>query len=130
MYDRLVEAIPDHSDPEYPDFKISLEGRLRYINEYSLRKRLKLLIRDTNAVFHYFVDHPNEFINNVVDTRNYLTHYSRTSESTAVRGKALYPLTEKVKILVEIILMRELGFSFEKIDEIIHRNSNFSYFFV
>lgn len=128
--DKLIEAIPNYSIPEYSDFKTSLIARLNFINEYSLRKRLKSLLSDVNEVFHFFIENPNEFIDKVVDTRNYLTHYSMSAESSAVRGKDLFYLTEKVKILVEIILMRELGFSCDEINGIIHRNRNFSYYFV
>lgn len=130
VYNKLIEAIPDHSIPEYSDFKTSLIERLKYINEYSLRKRLKFLIRDVNIIFQLFISNPNEFISKVVDTRNYLTHYSKNSELSAARGLDLFFLTERVKILVEIILLREIGFSFDEIERIIRRNRNFSQYFI
>ena len=130
VYNKLISSIPDYSGQEYSDFKTSLIARLHYINEYSLRKRLKSLIKDTNIVSHHIIDNTNDFIDKVVNTRNYLTHYSRDAELLAVKGKDLFFLTEKVKILVEILLLRELGFPFEEIENFIIKNRDYMQHFV
>jgi hypothetical protein len=41
----------------------------------------------------------NEFIVDIVDTRNYLTHYDDENKGKAKKGLALFRLTEKVKLL-------------------------------
>jgi len=47
----------------------------------------------------------------VVDTRNYFTHWSANDESAPVeRGADLFHLTSRLIALLELILLREIGF--------------------
>ena len=59
------------------------------------------------------------FINRVVATRNYLTHFDQSLEPQAARGEELYRITEKLKLLIEICLLRESGFEEERIRDLI-----------
>jgi len=72
------KEIPDNINA---DFKKSLQARLRYGNEFSLRTRLREVIRRIKNILDFeFVTSGkkrDEFINKVVDTRNYWTHYSQ-----------------------------------------------------
>jgi hypothetical protein len=69
-----------------------LKGRLRYANELSLRKRLRLMIEPFERFFGD-LEHQKAFVNKVVITRNYLTHYDSILEGQAAAGRELWQLT-------------------------------------
>ena len=121
VYKALVNAIPDIDI----DIKKSLENRLKYGNEYSLRKRLKEIFGKYQEILNGFIENKNSFIEKVVDTRNYLTHYDKDLKELAVSGEALYSLTQKLKILLETCLLSELGFSLEEIKGLFLRNRRY-----
>lgn len=125
----FVEIIPIDFDKDYKD---SLKQKLKYLNEYSLRKRLKdickenlkeVLERSNLDLLKDFKDKNaiNSFADSVTDTRNYLTHYDEELKNKTVNGNELYTLLKKLKILLEIFLLKELGFSFNKINILISR---------
>lgn len=62
-----------------------------------------------------FIENKNTFIEKVVDTRNYQTHHDEDLKEHSASGKELYHLTQKLKILLEICLLTELGFSSDEI---------------
>lgn len=102
---RLIAAIPNDISP---DFQKKLKGILRYGNELSLRRRLKELIQsiaETANIRH--LDSP--FINAVVDTRNYLTHYDRSSERNAKEGQELHDLYAKIILMISIVIFMKLN---------------------
>jgi hypothetical protein len=61
------------------------------------------------------------FISRFVDSRNYYTHYSPELENKAATGTALYLLVVQLRAIIEMSLLRELGFSCEAIDAILER---------
>lgn len=111
----LVNAIPLAVKK---DFKNSLENKLKYSNEFSLRKRLKEIFDEyQHEIPGVFIKNKGTFIDNVVDTRNYLTHYDKDLKERAASGNAIFHLTQELKMLLEICLLSELGFSSEEIED-------------
>jgi len=83
-------------------------------------RTLDLKVKKENGKLNIYENLLNKFIEKkdiecVVDTRNYLTHYEEDPEKCVVRGEDLYHLIQKLKILLEICLLTELGFSSEEI---------------
>ncbi len=115
VYDTLVNAIPNGVKT---DFKEILENKLKYGNELSLRKRLKEIFDKYQEILNVFIENKNTFIEKVVDTRNYQTHHDKDLKERYASGKELYNLTQKLKILLEICLLIELGFSSEEIKDL------------
>jgi len=74
-----------------------------------------------------FIGNKNAFIEKVVDTRNYQTHHDEDLKERAVGGEELYHLTQKLKVLLEVCLLTELGFSSEEIKGLFSRNSRYQY---
>lgn len=120
--DTLVNAIPDSVEG---GFKDSLKSRIRYGNEFSLRTRLRRLFDsdEYQEILSEFAENKNAFIGEVVDTRNYLTHYE--GKEKAAIGEELDPFIQKLKILLEICLLTELGFSSEEIKKLFSRNKRY-----
>jgi len=115
----LISAIPDSIESDY---RTSLMQRFRYINEYSLRKRLKELLTRTDSVFKTILKNGETFVENVVSTRNYVTHFDTALESKILTGSALYWATRKLRALLEICLLVELGMTIGEIETLFNRN--------
>ena len=95
-----------------------------------MRKRLELLTAHiTEIVLLKFIEDGNRqkaFAQKVSDTRNYLTHYSpELKEKSASAGKEYYELADKLKVIIEICLLEELGFEANTIHELIKKNRRF-----
>lgn len=112
-----------------PSFKEALKSKLKYGNEYSLRKRLKDLFEKYKEIIDGFIENKDIFINRVVDTRNYLTHYDKNLREKAVDGKQLYYVIQQLKIVIVICLLSELGFNLKEIKNLLARNRRYKYVF-
>ena len=117
-FDKLVEDILEAT----PDKKKKWIGeRLKYANEISLRKRIKLLIDP----FRYFFNNKKErisFVNKVTDTRNYLTHYDNNLATKAAVEQDLYNLCLKLGALFQLHLLQIIGMDLEFIKSIVNEN--------
>lgn len=122
VYDTLANAIPDRVEG---GFKDSLKSRIRYGNEFSLRTRLRGIFESDKyqEIISEFIENKDAFIGAVVDTRNYLTHYE--GEEKAAIGEEIDPFIQKLKILLEMCLLTELGFSSEEIKKLFSRNKRY-----
>lgn len=105
-------------------YKKWLELELAYSNEPSLRQRLKDIYKMHEDIFKIFVTNKKEFINNVIQTRNYLTHYDKKNERTVMTGIELNILINQLKLMLHIILLKEIGFSDDKIKCLITKSRN------
>jgi len=129
LYQKLVSVLPDNLESS---FKESLKhGKLYYANEYSLRKRLQELTnRFSGKIPLNFIEgkKQKEFIEDVSNTRNYLTHYDIELESKAVKGRELYKLRQKLKLIIEICLLEELGFDLDSISQMLQKRREYDEF--
>lgn len=64
---------------------------------------------------------PDDFVRTFVDSRNYYTHYTPRLERRATKGAALLLLFTQLRAILEMVFLRELGFSAESIDEVLER---------
>lgn len=119
VYKALFSAIPENVEA---DFKKSLKTKLTYGNEFSLRKRLRKICDSHDQLLNKFIENQNTFIEKVLDTRNYLVHHDKELKERAANGVALYHLSNKLKRLVEICLLTQLGFSSVEIQTAFSRN--------
>lgn len=114
----ILDAVPD----QYKDW---LEGKLRYSNEPGLRKRLKEIFdKYPESVAFVVGDNAKRrkgFIHKVWATRNYLTHHDKELENQAARDGDLYQLIRKLKALLEICLLNEIGFADDHVQALLQR---------
>src|SRR5659263_128045 len=119
IYERLINAIPDLSNK---DLKESLKKRMQYGNEFSLRKRLKEIIKKCNSFTNSLIPNETEFIEDIVNTRNFLTHYDKKGENQAkVTYKEMDNLVKKMKCLIKICFLIEMEISKERIETLVRR---------
>ena len=107
------------------DHKSSLKAKIRFGNEYALWKRVKLLIAQNRDILEHYIPIENHLARDITNARNFFTHYS---------GASAYPSSDRLnfyitilKALFEISLVRELGFSGEKVKELIHGCESYRY---
>lgn len=99
-----------------------LAVRLKYVNELSLRKRIKQMIQPFKDLFGNGKER-DSFIRKVVDTRNYLTHYDSGLETKAANGEDLWRLCMKLEALFQLHFLRLIGMNIESIKSIVNKNS-------
>jgi len=121
-YHHLVSAIPDWVVPDHRD---ALTTRLKYGYEYSLRKRLRDIFNAYEAVLSSAFPDPTAFIDKVVKTRNYLTHYDEDDrQGAATCGLQLHRLATQLRTLLEVCLLGEIGFTSEELQMQVERMSS------
>lgn len=110
-YDGLKRQLLDvvSGYPMDSDVRDAFSGKVQYLNEFSLRRRVKDLVSLFGTVIDRFIPNASRFASQVVDTRNYLTHYNPLLQSSAAQDQALYHLTEQLRLLLEFCLLREIG---------------------
>ena len=87
-----------------------LNGGLPYINEKSLRSRIKEAFGSLSAgECDLISDNTQKLISRAVDTRNYLTHFSEELQAKSLTGLELYKASEGLKILIILLMLDELG---------------------
>jgi len=128
-FKKFINELAIEPSSKEASFKEALKSKLKYGNEYSLRKRLKDLFEKYKEVVDHFIENKDIFINRVVDTRNYLTHYDKNLREKAVDGEQLYYVTQQLKIVIVICLLSELGFNFKEIKNLLAKNRRYRYVF-
>jgi hypothetical protein len=107
------------------DVRNAFSNKLKYLNEVSLRKRLKDLFRDRHELASLLIRNEGRFIDRVVNTRNYYTHYDEDAREGAVEERNLLSLTDQMQFLLELCLLGELGLSDEIIRQLIARHQRY-----
>ena len=60
---------------------------------------------------------PYDFVEKVVDTRHYFTHYSKSKENKIFKGKELLFAIEILRIVLSYYLLKEIGFEKEFVEK-------------
>jgi len=93
-----------------------------------LRKRLGDLLDETGEAVGPLIPNRKDFVDKVVDTRNYLTHYDPKKEKKAAKRLELYKLTETLSYVVQVCLLTESGISTKRCAELLSKNPSFQQF--
>ena len=102
----LADHIPAELDSGHRE---SLKSRIKYGNEYSLRKRLSELLCtiDKKSLLVLFPS-KNFLAGTVVDTRNYLTHYDVELKDSSLKGADLYWANQRLRIFLTLLLLKDI----------------------
>ncbi len=115
IYDDLISTLKEACPDEHLDW---FNGRLSFGNELSLRRRLK----DVASPFKAFFGNKSsriDFINSIVDTRNYLTHYNADLKAKSATGTKLLNTCYKMELLFELQMLKQIGLTHAQIDNIL-----------
>ena len=117
-FNSLLDIILEYTPEQQKQW---LLARLKYANELSLRKRLLQMIAPFEDLFGTGNDRA-AFVNQIVTTRNYLTHYDYGIQNDAVtEPRELLQLYSKLEGLVQLRLLDLLGFDNQHIRRIVGR---------
>lgn len=111
MDDEVFKKITDNLIEECPEDKREwLSGRLQHGNELNLGRRIKLIIEPFSEHFGSSKAR-NKLIRNIVNTRNYLTHYDKSLKPMAAKGRELWLLCIRMEAIFQLHLLQVLGFT-------------------
>jgi hypothetical protein len=117
----LWNTIPSEIDAP---FRAALKNKLKYLNEYSLRKRIEALASKHTEIIGKFLGSPDEFAESVSELRNKLTHPEPSSDALGKAGwKDMWRLSEKLALLLEACFLDEFGFRNDQIRDIVRTRS-------
>jgi hypothetical protein len=118
--DRMASVVA--SAPE--DWREWLRMRLASSNYWTLDQRVRAVLSECPDVSARIVGtgaERDKFIRMFKNSRNYYTHYAPRLERHAATGAALYLLFVQLRAIIEMSLLRELGFATESIDRTLER---------
>lgn len=111
-YESLVSEVLKGCPEEHLDW---LYGRLLHGNEINLRKRIKKIIEPFKDYLGTKQER-SKLLEKIVDTRNYLTHYSESLHDEAAKGRDLRILCLKMEAIFNLHFLKVIGFTDEEID--------------
>jgi hypothetical protein len=130
-HSKMLESIISHTPEEYQGW---LTSKLRGSNSLSLNARLMSLLKSKNFqeifkhlkksenAFNVFLDGQlrDKFVTEVVKARNQLSHGNGYNGDVYGNDFRLY--IQRLKVLIEILLLKELGFGKEDIGALLVRS--------
>lgn len=91
------------------DVRDVFKSKLGYLNEYSLRQRLKELFRENENIFTKLIPSWKDVVDRIVEERNYYTHYSDDKRDHSPNIDELIYDTYVLQALLELSLITECG---------------------
>ena len=114
LLDTILQSTPD-------PWKDLVRSNLNYANELSLQRRIRQMIAPFKDLFGNDSAR-SKFTNQVVKTRNYLTHYDPRIKNEAVtEPQELLQLHSKLEALVQLHLLQLLGIEHDHIRDMATR---------
>jgi hypothetical protein len=111
----LLAAVPQTLDP---DFKLSLKNKLKYLHEFSLRKRLLELCNRAGEFLVPLIGDFKNFASLTSEKRNAMTHSEgKKASEPAPELLKLWLTCQQLSILLETCILQELGFTPEKLKQ-------------
>jgi hypothetical protein len=93
-----------------------LEEKLAHANKATFRTGLKELVLTLPPTLARDVGDPDGFTQLVSWTRNYLTHWTPALEEKAAKGVDLVRLVVALRLVLEALLLLEIGFTHAEIE--------------
>ncbi len=110
-YETIREALTNAIPVETPtDLRASLKSRIKFGNEYALRKRLTKTMNELpEEMKTVIMGGDANFISKVVDTRNYFTHRDESQKDNVFEFREMFNATSNLQLMVQFILLTEIG---------------------
>ncbi len=118
----LIRIIEDAIPPEHRSWT---KDRLAWSNELSLLRRIQDLRGLVCPRLESLLACASDWERWVKDTRNFYTHFTRSRRARIAEGKQLVGLTESLLLVIDDLLLRELGLSEFARNELVQRTRRF-----
>lgn len=120
VFESLVSTILKSCPEEHVDW---LQGRLMHGNEINLGKRLKRIIEPFKEHLGSSKER-NKLLRQIVNTRNYLTHYNEDLEHEMAKGRELWLLCLKIEAIFNLHFLNIIGFTTDEIEQVIKNSES------
>jgi hypothetical protein len=110
LLDQIIKSVPD-------GHKKHIQQRLHYGNEISLRQRLKQIYDYLPNKIQSRVGEKKKFCDDVVNTRNYLTHYDENLKLVSLKVDGMMKYECILLAICKVLLLMEAGISPEILNE-------------
>ena len=115
----LCEAIPPCLEDSH---KEALKNRIKFANDYSLRKRVGALIADHQSTLDKVVANAEQFVGPMVEQRNLLTHLPPEAVGTQLDSNEWRRYNFILHVLLDMCFLEVMGFADDKIAELVERH--------
>jgi len=112
----IVEKLPER------EFQSHFKVKIKYMNKKNLRKRLREIINKFGYLKNVLNIDDRGFVDKIVITRNYYTHYDPEDLEKAIKLKELNPFINNLRIILAVIILDEIGLSEDEIKKYIQRD--------
>ena len=96
-----------------PENRQHFYSQAGHMNQKNLKTIIEDLFQKHGNLFAIFISNKDEFIQKVLDTRNFYTHYIKKFEEKAAKLLELPFLSDKLRFMLFVILLKEMGFDDE-----------------
>lgn len=122
IYPALVQAIPPDIES---DFQESIKSTLKFVNEYSLRRRLKNIFKKDDKFIASFFNNSDKLtdklISKIVEIRNQLTHYDEKTTHKTVETE-VYKSCLCLELVLIVLFLQKIGFENASIRKMIENS--------
>ena len=118
QFDSIVGAMLKTVPTAHQNF---FDSKLKYSNEPTLKKRVAAMFEPYWPLYQT-TESKGELVRKIVDTRNYLTHYSSGLSTKACQGVELFHLSKRVEVLLQLYVLEILGLDRNTIVDIVAGN--------
>jgi len=109
-YESIAQKISSCIPALTESHRAALKSRIRYGNEFSLRKRLNELAGELTPTLKALVaDDLSLLISRVVDTRNYFTHWVVDAAHPPMNDAELPDAARRMSKFLSLVFLREIG---------------------
>ena len=112
-YDKMLSALEASIPGEITGaLRDSLKSKLKYGNEFSLRRRLRDLVEPLPSSIRQMILMGNDQVPQMwIDTRNYYTHSLGGTPTSVLGGAGMHRAGVRLKILLRVLYLHQLGVS-------------------
>lgn len=116
----IIDAIPSSVSSGH---RAALKSRIKYGNEYSLRKRFGLTLDSMpERLRNKITKNDSKFTSKVVATRNYLTHRDESDKDNVMDTLEIRRASESLQIFIISLILNEIGIDFQTFEKAISNN--------
>ena len=102
----LISRIPTDLTP---DLRETMQQRFKYLNEFSLGKRLRELLIEKKDIIVKFIPDYKDVLRAIVEARNQFTHFSPKHRHKAISGEAILYYVDVLRLIVDLAILGEVG---------------------
>lgn len=118
--DEIIENIPlQHKD--------WVTKKLVYSNEINLKKRIFEILKEQKSILDPYIKDIKSFSFKITNTRNYLAHFNKDIFENTYQRIDMHYAYIKLKVILVICFLKELGFNNEEIKTMIYKNKQYSF---